>query len=43
MIDVNCKKIHLGYFADLHTAAKAYDMAAKTYHGEFANFNFPEQ
>jgi len=31
---------HLGLFACETAAAKAYDAAARTYHGEFANPNF---
>jgi hypothetical protein len=36
------KKIHLGCFGSDIEAAKAYDAAAKKYHGEFARLNFPE-
>ena len=39
-ISVNKKTIHLGNFKDDVSAAKAYDEAAKKYHGEFANLNF---
>jgi len=36
------KKIWLGRFDSEIEAAKAYDEAAKKYHGEFARINFPD-
>jgi hypothetical protein len=40
-ITTNGKTIRLGYFTDEIEAAKAYDQAAKKYHGDFAALNFP--
>jgi len=39
-IKCNNKTYHLGYFKDEIEAAKAYDGAAKKYHGRFASCNF---
>ncbi len=39
----NGKKVWLGSFASEIDAAKAYDAAAKKYHGEFARLNFSEE
>jgi hypothetical protein len=36
----NHKSIFIGYFDNEITAAKAYDEAAKKYHGQFASLNF---
>jgi len=40
-IRFNSKPIFLGSFGDEVHAAKAYDLAAKKYHGQFASPNFP--
>jgi hypothetical protein len=42
IISVNKKKLHLGFFVNPIDAARAYDIAALAYHGEFARINFPE-
>lgn len=38
-ITINKKLIYLGSYKSEEDAALAYDIAAKKYHGEFANFN----
>lgn len=38
-IRVNGNRLHLGTFASPAEAARAYDEAARKYHGEFANTN----
>jgi hypothetical protein len=42
VIGYNKKNKFIGYFKDEIQAAKAYDQAAKEYHGEFASLNFKE-
>lgn len=38
-IRFNGKRIHIGYFTDIHEAAKAYNEKAKELFGEFASIN----
>ena len=40
---VDHKRHHLGFFTDLHMAARAYDAAAIEMHGPFARLNFPQE
>lgn len=42
VIHVSGKKISLGFFSDEVEAARAYDVAAKTYHSAHAKLNFPD-
>lgn len=42
-IQINNRKIYLGSFNSETDAAHAYDRAAKKYHREFANLNFPRK
>ncbi|MBN1393207.1 MAG: HNH endonuclease [Sedimentisphaerales bacterium] len=42
-ISKNKRRIFLGYYDEEIDAAKAYDKAAKRYHGVYARLNFPEK
>ena len=42
-VTVNYHQIYLGLFTRAEDAARAYDRAARTHHGEFAYLNFPNE
>ncbi len=41
-ISINKRRISLGYYATAEDAARAYDTAARHYHGDLATVNFPD-
>jgi len=41
-ISISGKRYHVGFYKTPEAAARAYDDAAKKYHGEFARLNFPK-
>jgi hypothetical protein len=41
-IGINGKNRYLGYYETAEQAARAYDIAARELHGEFATLNFPQ-
>ncbi len=40
---VNKRRLHLGYYANLETAALLYDAAARRFYLDFATVNFPDR
>ncbi len=42
-IKVNGEVVRIGPFKTAEEAARAYDLLARHYHGEFATLNFPEE
>lgn len=42
-IEVNGRHHHLGYYDTPQEGARAYDVAARKLHGEFARLNFPDE